>query len=553
MSSPSPTSLPAVITKQVQRVSRRLFLQTFADVLVWCWAGALVLAAGWFLLQPFVLDNPSAWLRWQVAGGLVLAGTALAVGLAFYLAPSKLTAALSLDEKFGLKERVTTSLTLDQRTAASPAGQALLADATRRLDQLDVGEKFPLGLSRSAVVVPACAALFACVAFLYEPPRAPAKPDADDGKEPPANVAALEQRMKEMKKKTPTKQSAKPKSEELEKLEAKLEEIANRPRSTKEQLRERIKEMTALEDMMKQREKEMAQRNQSLKQQLKQLDKMSGGGTQEGPGKDLQKALSEANFEKAKEEIEKLARKLKNNELTQKDKEQLAKQLKDLEEKLNRLAQQKDKEEQLKQLAKEGKIDPETLKRELENLKKDSQKLKDLQNLAQKLGQCQKCLQQGDGKGAQQQLDEATAKLGEMDLTDQELKELRDELRKLGDCKDCAGECLNREYAGPNDTDQPNEGGVGAGRRPLGPEQATKSFETKTKGEFDAKGKKIFDGYAPGSNFRKKTSADLSGEIQQAQQEAPEAIEQQRIPKAARDMAKGYFRNLGGQQEKGEK
>ena len=76
-----------------------------------------------------------------------------------------------------------------------------------------------------------------------------------------------------------------------------------------------------------------------------------------------------------------------------------------------------------------------------------------------------------------------------------------------------------------------------------------RSFDTKTKTEFDAKGQKIFDGYAPGQNFRKKSGAELAGEIQQASQEAPEAIEQQRIPRAARDMAKGYFRNLGGQRE----
>ena len=45
----------------------------------------------------------------------------------------------------------------------------------------------------------------------------------------------------------------------------------------------------------------------------------------------------------------------------------------------------------------------------------------------------------------------------------------------------------------------------------------------------------------------------MAGEIKQASQEAPEAIEQQRIPKDARDIAKGYFRNLGGQRDAEEK
>ena len=103
------------------------------------------------------------------------------------------------------------------------------------------------------------------------------------------------------------------------------------------------------------------------------------------------------------------------------------------------------------------------------------------------------------------------------------------------------------------DTDQPNEGGIGAGRRPLGEDKAVRSYDAKNKGGFDPTGKKIFDGYAPGQNFKKKTTAEFSGEIEQARQEAPEAIEQQRIPKPARDMAKGYFRNLGGQNDKGQK
>jgi hypothetical protein len=83
----------------------------------------------------------------------------------------------------------------------------------------------------------------------------------------------------------------------------------------------------------------------------------------------------------------------------------------------------------------------------------------------------------------------------------------------------------------------------------MGKDGETKSFETKVKSDFNPKGKKLFDGYAPGQNFKKKTSAEMVGEVKQASQEAPEAIEQQRIPRAARDIAKGYFRNLGTKKE----
>jgi hypothetical protein len=92
-----------------------------------------------------------------------------------------------------------------------------------------------------------------------------------------------------------------------------------------------------------------------------------------------------------------------------------------------------------------------------------------------------------------------------------------------------------------------------SGKRPLGKEQPFKSFNAKAKAGFDPKGKKIFDGYAPGQSFQKRNGVDLVGEIRQASQEAPDAIEQQRIPKAAREMAKGYFQRMREQSEREQK
>src|SRR5438552_17423415 len=98
--------------------------------------------------------------------------------------------------------------------------------------------------------------------------------------------------------------------------------------------------------------------------------------------------------------------------------------------------------------------------------------------------------------------------------------------------------------------DQENNGGVGAGKRPLGKDKPFRAFDSKVKSEFDPKGKKIFDGYAPGEGFRKKTGAEIAGDMKQASQEAPEAIEQQRVPKAAREVMRGSSENMRQQSEK---
>jgi hypothetical protein len=419
--------------RQVARVHRRLFLQTLLNFLTWCWAGAILLSAGWFVAQPHLLTQPPQWLRWVVAGGALGAGTVLAVVFAILRAPPKLTAALSLDSAFGLKERVTTSLTLAPEQETSPAGQALLADVAQRINGLDVGSRFPVRMSWTALVVPACACVLGLVAVLYQPTQSQATTaNRDPSTQLLANAANIEQKMRDLKKQVrEQKPGEKVKSEELERLEAELERIANMPRDTKEQVRELVKEMTSLEEQMKNREKEMAERARALQNQLKRLDQMSQKDG-DGPAKDLQKALSEGKFDKAKDEIERLKERVKKQELSQKDKEQLEKQLDELKDKLDRLAQMKDKEQQLKQ----ANLDPETLQRELNALKQESQKLGDLKDLANQLGQCQKALKEGDMDKLSENLSKAADKLKNMEGNDEDLEDLRDQLKRLRDAKD---------------------------------------------------------------------------------------------------------------------
>jgi hypothetical protein len=539
---------------QLARVHRRLLLQSLGNALSWFWAGSILLSAGWFVVQPLVLSQPPDWLRWVVAGGLVGAGTVLAVIVGALRAPSKLAAALSLDAEFGLKERVTTSLTLSPGQEATPAGQALLEDANQRVRDLDVGSRFPLRMSWTAALVPACAALLAMIALFYQPSNSQAKAGfANDAKQPPANAAEIEKKMSELAKKTPRERppEAKAKSEELERLEAELEKIANRPRGTKEEIRERLKDMTALEEQMKAMQKEMGEKARSLQQQLKRLDLLANKDG-EGPAKALEKALAEGKFDKAKEEIERINKRLQRGEMTDKEKMQLQRQLEKLKNQLDRIAKQKDKEEELKK----ANLDPGTLKREMNELKKESQKLKALQDLADQLGKAQKALKEGNTNALSESLSKAGEKLKSMEGDEQDLADLGDQLKSLQDAKDAVGKGLD-ELRDPTEADfnedLENEGGIGAGRRPQGKEKPYRSYDSRVKAEFDPKGKKIFDGYAPGQNFRKKTGPELIGEIKQASQDAPEAIEQQRIPKAARDMAKGYFQRMREQAEKDEK
>jgi hypothetical protein len=424
------TTKVSLLHRQVARVHRRLVLQTFLNWLAWCWAGAVLLAAGWFLAQPYLIDAPPGWLRWAITGGLIGAGTLMAVVLSFIRGPSRLAAALSLDSAFGLKERVTTSLTLAPEQEASPAGQALLADVNHRINDLDVGSRFPVRIGWTAALVPAGAALLALVAVFYQPIKSQARTTGrSEGTEPAANAVDIDRKMQQLKKTIAEKKPAdQPKSEELERFIGELDKLASRPRDTKEQIRERVKEMTALEDQMKLREKEMAGKARSLKEQLRRLD-VSTQKDGDGPAKDLKEALAKGDLNKAKEEIERLNKRLQNHELTEKEQEQLRRQLQDMKEKLQRLAEAKNKEQELKA----ANLDPATLKKELQ---KEKQRLGDLNKLAEQLGKCEKCLKEGDMEAASRSLGELAKKLDGMDLENQELQDLREQLARLQDAKD---------------------------------------------------------------------------------------------------------------------
>jgi len=573
-----------LMSRQLGRVNRRLFLQLFLNRLVWCWTVALSLALAWFLLQPFFFEKAAEWVRWSVAGGLLAIATLVTGLLAALAAPSKVTAALELDDKFGLKERVTTSMLLTPEQQATPAGKALLDDVHERIGTLNIAQGFPVRMNWTASLIPACALILALVAVFYEPAQTAATANPlDELKAAPVNVVEINQKMNQLRKKTRERSPDDPEpSEEIKRIEAELDKIASRPRDNREQLKQRLKEMQNLEDEIKDRQQKAMDKSRSMKQQLQQLDQQSQKNKEGSPTKDLEKALGDGDMAKAKEEVDKLAEKMRNNELTAKDKEKLKEQLGDLQNKLERLARNKDKEEELKKLNRDGKLTDEALQRELDRLKQDSDKLQDLADLAEKLGECKKCLENGDTDSAMQQLKGAADKLKDLDLSDKEMKDLDEQLNKLRDAKEAAskgdkkgkdgkdgkgdgdgeGEGEGKDGDGNGNGNGkggkgngkgpsgPNDGGVGEGRRDLGKDGKTNSFESKQKIDPNWKAKKVFDGFAPGENFKSKSSAEIAGEVKQASQEAPEAIEQQRIPKAARDIAKGYFKQLGGQDDK---
>jgi hypothetical protein len=138
----------------------------------------------------------------------------------------------------------------------------------------------------------------------------------------------------------------------------------------------------------------------------------------------------------------------------------------------------------------------------------------------------------------------------------QDLEDVQQYLQKLkAEKKKACAQCEGGECDGEGDPQRKdgakwtNKGRPGMGER--GEEKDdTSSTEEKQKGLFDPRGKKVYGGGVRGPAFTKKSTTELGKMIQEAVQEAPQAVDAQRLPRDARDSVKEYFENLGGNGKK---
>jgi hypothetical protein len=632
--------MASLVDRQVARARRRLVLGSLVRVVAWLWVAALVLAAAWFFAGPLLAPDATDWLRWAVLGALVALATAGGIALALRRGPSPVAAALSLDERFGLKERVVTSLTLSDEQAATPAGRMLLADAEARLGGVRVSDRFPVQLPwRPLALVPVGLAGVVLLALFWSP-EAEANRPAEENKDLAVSAeskAAVEQKMKQLAARKPRDKNADkpdPDAKELEKIEAEIEKFARKPRDAREDIRERIKDATELEAEIKRQQEQQAGRVDALQEQAKQMERLKKKKRegQQGPAKDAADAVARADFDRARDELERLSRRLEKEEqkerlkrkirdpktsdeerkkaqkeleqldreqnMTQKEREQLEKQLKEMEDQLKRLSRdQKEKEKELQEKKKEA----EKKKQEAEKKKKDAEKKKkeleekqkrgegDKEELAQQKQEAEK-----KEKQAQQEKDDAEREQEELDreqdqlrktgeqVSPEDLAELKKAADKLGECKDCVkegkdGEAAKKLGEAGKQMDKMGQEGQqkalqqklqqmrevrkalarslggdpapASGRRPIAKDENTGHEEKSGKGEWD-KSKVQGTGFGPMGGFKgPRKPSEMKEEIRQGAQEQAAAVDRQRLPASRRNLAKGFFEQMRGDEK----
>jgi uncharacterized coiled-coil DUF342 family protein len=556
------------VERCVRSARRRLFGQIVLNQLGLATGIALIAAASWLLAFPYVWESGPVSARWGICGGLIALGLVVGLFRAIRQRPSREAAAMTLDQRFELRERITTVLSLDPVLQKTSAGQAVMADAEEHAAKLQIASKFRVGPGRRALFLPLQIAAVIAIAFFYDPAvnsgTAGGKTDDEQAK-----INEDEAKMKQPNARPFIKPPAERanKSEELKALETELNKLyaeANKETPTEKEkpelLREKVERIANAEDQLRKREEQAAEKFQKLQEQMNKLTALDQGEErQEGPGKDFEEALSKGDLQKAIDEADKLKKKLKDKKLDEKQQQQLKDELKNFEQKMDKLTrEQEQKKKELKDLiakAKQEGRDAETLERELKNLMDNMEVPKELQELATAMKKCKSALDKNNLEEAAEQLGEVSKQLGEMDRELQDLEDIEEHLQNLKQmkkeaCKNCDGEgkCKGKEGE-KDDADGYAEGA--SGRRKENKDALTKKGDDeRVRGGFDPRGRKTYGGATTGQAFKKKSSVEMAGEIQQAVQDAPEAMEVQRLPKAAKEMVKEYFEKLGGQTPK---
>ncbi len=248
---------------------------------------------------------------------------------------------------------------------------------------------------------------------------------------------------------------------------------------------------------------------------------------------------------KAREAVERLMKKVKEEKLSPDKQKQLADELAKLEKQLQRLADLKDRKDQLQRDRKDGKINQEQLEREMDRMAQESKDLDMLNKLALDLAGCEMCLRGGNSRGAAEKLSLILDELERMDLNERELLALIEAQGDLQDAQEGLCDCLEEQGNGLGKKSSRRPGTL----RPIAPDADTNSIDARQRAEVDPRGKQRITGFTRGGSFSKVPAREVGGVFRQAVQDAPEAIERQRVPQDAAEMLRGYYENLGGQKK----
>jgi hypothetical protein len=535
-----------VLKQQVRRARRRLVFQRFLAVLSWSWFAWLLAAAVVVTVDKFF---PLGLLTWAWPVAALVCGLLTAIIWCYATRRDELEAALEIDRRFGLKERVSSTYALAPEQLESPAGRALVDDAMKRVERLHVADQFRVRLGRWSwlPLLPGLAVFL--IALFLQPALDQNKAGGSvanpaQKKQIKASLSPVQKKSLELRKQARDKNLP-----EAEELFAKLQDSTKD--LSKGEVTDKKQALVELNDLAKDVEKRRqqlgaAEKMQEQFKQLKNLDK--------GPADKMVDALKNGDFQVAMKEMQQLRNKLENGKLDADAKAALEKQLKQMEDKLLKMAEAHEKaqqnlKKQIDELKKKGQHQQaKDLEEKLAQMQQQKSQMDLAKKLADQLGQCSKCMQQGDKAGAakamsklEQQLADLQQEADEMAMLDEAMNDL--EMAKDSmNCKECGGEGCQACMGMQNRFGRPGMGlGRGRGTGPR-PEEKTDSkfYDTKVK-QQTGKGAALVVDFVDGPNMKGNVQQQIQTDFESVKSGETDPLTSQQLPRGYREHTRKYL------------
>lgn len=309
-----------VIEKKVRRLRWRLEWLNFWRRVVRLSLIALILIALYVLAEKFL---PVPWDSSLFASTAVIATIPLALVWALLTRTTTRSAAIVTDEKLSLRERLSTALSIGK--PITPMEQAALADAEAHARVIRAHRVFPMPVWRDLYYMPIPILFMAITALLIRPYdllTRPQKPEKELGTKTQRDLAKrIEEAQKELKNVKKAKEPL-----QIRELTAEMELLRKDLMAKELTQTDVMKRFSNMADRLADRKTQMEKKIAET-QKLERL--RSAQQT-----KKLVDAMARGNFNKAKEELDKLSQKLQDEKLDQNERQQLSKELKALSEAL---------------------------------------------------------------------------------------------------------------------------------------------------------------------------------------------------------------------------
>ncbi len=537
------------ITLQVVRARRKLRLQQYFVAAGRWLAGSMTLAAlGAAIPKLWHLSIPTTtWTIAWLGGGLALGLLAPLVRV-WWSGASAADAALEIDRRFGLRERVSSYLSLLPTQREAPVGQALGVDARRQLDRVELAEGFPLrvGWAHALPLLPTVAAIILWLGVPDAvPPQAVAGTTPAASKPKPRVISAdqLKRNLAARKKQSP--------KETLETAEwiKEIERDANRLAERKDlDARSALTELNNMASELDKRRRELGGRD-ALREQLKSFKEAPSG-----PADRMAAAMRDGDFSQANQELSALRKQLADGQLTPEKQRELAKQLDQFATKLKQEAAayrqaRKNMEEQIKQLQAAGKQqDAAKMQEKLDQLQQKNAGMERLERMANAMQQSAEAARQGNAQAAAQALDGLASDIQSMDMEASEMAEIDSIEQMLSDakssstCAKCQGKgCRTCQGKGKGKGQEGDSLGEGRGHGDRPERKTDTSFYDTRVGQKVRKGKLVATDRADGPNRAGVAREQIKESLQNATSERADPLLDQQLPKSYQDHTRDYF------------